>query len=307
MLRQALLLASRSDVLRRVASDAPLTRGVAARFVAGETLDDALGVVEELNERGLVATLDHLGEAVHDGRLAVAAADAYIEALDRLESDRLDSSISVKLTQLGLDVSPDLCFEQVRRVCARAAEAARHVTVDMEGSDHTQATLDLLDRLLDDGFTDVGCALQSYLHRTVEDTRRLTARGASLRLCKGAYAEGEDIAYQDDSDISSSYLRAAEIVLRSGVYARFATHDDRLISRVRNLAVRHQVPVEAYEFQMLYGVREPLQRDLLDAGHRVRIYVPYGSEWYPYLVRRLAERPANLTFFLRALAGRRAN
>jgi proline dehydrogenase len=306
VLRRALVAASRSQTLRRVATDVPVTRGVAHRFVAGETVADALRATRGLNAVGMRVTLDYLGEAVDDADLARRSAQVYLHALERIDELALDCSISVKPTQLGLDVSADLCEELVAEVCAAAARIGTHVTIDMEGSDHTQATIDLVVRLRGLGHDNVGCAVQTYLHRTLDDVRHLTRLGASLRICKGAYAEPDDIAYQDEAEIDANYRRCAEEVLRGDTFGRFATHDHRLIAHIRNEARRREVPTDRYEFQMLYGVRGPLQQELVQAGENVRIYVPFGDEWYPYLTRRLAERPANLFFFLRALVGKRA-
>ena len=306
MLRRTLVAASRSAKLRRVATDVPIARNVAQRFVAGETLDDALAATRELNAKGMPVTLDHLGESVTDEAVARRSADVYLEALGRIADEGLDCSVSVKPTSLGLDVSVELCDELVGAICAEAARCGTHVTIDMEGSDYTQATVDLVVRLREAGHDNVGCAVQTYLHRTADDVRRLTGMGASLRICKGAYAEPDDIAYQDGDEIDDSYVRCAELVLAGTTFGRFATHDHRIIGRIRNLARRYRVGPERYEFQMLYGIREPLQLELVQRGERVRIYVPFGDEWYPYFVRRLAERPANLAFFLRALVGRRA-
>jgi proline dehydrogenase len=307
VLRRALVAASRSEVLRRVATDVPVTRGVAQRFVAGEQPEDALRVARELDDAGLRVSLDHLGESVTDEEPARRAAAVYVDLLARLEAEGLgDCSVSVKPSQLGLDVSLALCRELVAEIGTAAARAGTHVTIDMEGSAYTQATVDLVVALRRAGHDNVGCAVQTYLHRTLDDVRHLTGLGASLRLCKGAYAEPDDIAYRSRSEISDNFRRCAEVVLESGTTGRFATHDHRLVAAIRNLARRLEVPTDRYEFQMLYGVREPLQRELVDRGEQVRIYVPFGDEWYPYLTRRLAERPANLVFFLRALAGRRA-
>lgn len=305
MLRRALVAASRSRTLRRVATDVPIARHVAERFVAGETLDQALAATRELNAAGFQVTLDHLGESVDDEAIARASADVYLDALDRIRDEGLDCSVSVKPTQLGMDLSAELCEKLIGEISSRAADVGTHVMIDMEGSDYTQPTIDLVVRLRESGH-DVGCAVQTYLHRTVDDVRHLTGLGASLRICKGAYAEPAEIAYQDGAAVDDSYLRCAEVVLRGTTFGRFATHDHRIISRTRNLARRYQVGTERYEFQMLYGVREPLQQELVAHGEKVRIYVPFGDEWYPYFTRRLAERPANLVFFLRALAGRRA-
>lgn len=305
MLRRVLVAASGSDRLQQLASDLRPARAVAERFVAGDDLAAAIDVTRSLNAAGMKVTLDHLGEAVTSADLAEQAAAAYVAALDRLAAEDLDASISVKPTQLGLGISPELCAQLVGGLCTHAAGLGATVTVDMEGSEHTQATVDLVASLRNEGHTNVGCAVQSYLHRTRDDIRRLTALGASLRLCKGAYAEPPEIAYQDGDEVDANYLACAELLLRSGTYARFATHDHRLIARIRNLVRRYELGAASHEFQMLYGVREPLQRELVAAGLTLRIYVPYGSEWYPYFMRRLAERPANLLFFLRALAGAR--
>lgn len=305
MLREALMAASRSTALRRVASDVPVTRRVARRFVAGEQLDEAMAVAVDLNQRGMSVSLDYLGEAVDDLAVADAACDTYLDALDRIATQQLDAAVSVKPSQLGIGLDPDHCRMLMGRIAARAADAGRHVTIDMEGPELTQATVELVVALRSEGHDNVGCAVQSSLHRTLDDVARLTALGASLRLCKGAYVMPDDIGYQDRGEIDDSFVQAADVVLRGDTFGRFATHDDRIIAQIRNLARRHQVTEDRFEFQMLYGVREPLQREIVAAGYALRIYVPFGDQWYPYLTRRLAERPANLLFFLRALAGRR--
>lgn len=305
MLRRALIAASNSRALRKVAEDAPVASSVAGRFVSGTTLDDALATTADLNAAGMTVTLDHLGESVEDETVAVRTADVYLAALDAIAERDLACSVSIKPTAVGLDISEALCREQVARVATRAAETGTHVTLDMEGSEHTQRTVDLVLALRADGHDNLGCAVQAYLHRTEHDVQVLSEAGASLRLCKGAYAEPASIAYQSRPDVSASYVRCAAYLLRSGVFPRFATHDHLLIERLKDLAVRYDVAADAYEFQMLYGVREPLQQEIVASGHGMRIYVPYGEEWYPYFVRRLAERPANLAFFLRALVGER--
>ncbi len=304
MLRRGLIAASESARLRRFAEDRSISRRVVDRFVSGEALDDAIRVTRELNAQGASVTLDHLGEAVTDEAEARAGADANLDAIARIAEDGLDAGISVKPTALGLDVSEDLCGELVTLLCDAAGPHGIQITLDMEDSDTTQATVDLVARLRGEGAL-IGCAVQAYLHRTPGDLERLTALGASLRICKGAYAEPDTIAHQGRDEIRDAYLDLVDHVLAHGVYGRFATHDDFLVSQIENLAAQRQLARDAWEFQMLYGVREPLQRDVLQRGHRLRVYVPYGTEWYPYFVRRLAERPANLVFFLRALAGRR--
>lgn len=305
ILWQALLAASRSDALRRIVEGWGPARRVAERFVAGDTLEDALTVVRELEVRGAFATLDELGEAVTDEATARRHAGAAVDALEHVGREGLDASVSVKPTALGLDVDTGLCHELTARVCRRAAAAGTHVTLDMEGSAYTQRTVDLVVSLRADGHDNVGCALQVALHRTLDDVRRLTGLGASVRLCKGAYAEPPDIALQDPVDIARAFVRAAEVVLDGDTRGRFATHDHRVIARIAAAARERGVDQDDYELQLLLGVREPLQQRLLTHGHDVRVYVPFGSEWYPYLTRRLAERPANLALLLRALLGPR--
>lgn len=306
MLRRALVAASDSAALRWVATELPAARAVAMRFVAGETLDDALAAAHRLNAGGMSVSLDYLGEAVHDPTVAEAAAGIYRKTLERIAAAGVDGSISVKLTQLGLDVSAELTRHLVADICTRARELDNHVTIDMEGSAHTQATIDLVLALHARGHRNVGCAVQSYLHRTPDDIEKLLAADASVRLCKGAYAEPPEIAHQHRREVDAAYARLMARLLPSGTYPRIATHDHRLINRAKNLARRLQLTTDDFEFQMLYGVREPLQQALVADGWRLRVYVPFGAEWYPYFMRRIAERPANVAFFVRALAGRRA-
>ncbi len=305
MLRRALVAASNSRLLQRTASQFPVTRAVALRFVAGETLDDALAVARRLNFHGASVSLDALGEAVHDPSIAHAAAETYRETLARMAAAGIEGSISVKLTQLGLAIDPDLCRDLMVHVSVAAAVVGSDVTVDMEGSSYTQATVDLVLELRGLGHANVGCAVQSYLYRTPDDVAQLTVAGASLRLCKGAYAEPPAFAYQRKAEVGAAYARLTDTLLSDGVYPRIATHDQRLVHHAKNIARRYGREPHEFEFQMLYGVDETLQRQLVTDGYRLRVYLPFGSEWYPYFMRRLAERPANLTFFVRALAGRR--
>lgn len=304
MLRHALLAAARSDRLREVATTARWARGVARRFVAGETLDEALAVVADLNASGRSATLDHLGEAVDDPGRSRVAVDTYVQALEAIAHRGLDASLSVKASQFGLPDDPQRCRRLVGEIATAAAAAGTHVTVDMEDSSLTQPTIDLVLGLRADGHDHVGCAVQASLHRTVDDVRRLVAEGVSLRLCKGAYAESPDIAHQDREEVRAAYVRAATTMLASGPAGprpRFATHDHVLLHRVLAEARRRGVRDDDLEAQALYGIRPDWQRELVRRGHPLRVYVPFGTHWYPYLVRRMAERPANLMFFLRAL------
>jgi proline dehydrogenase len=302
VLREALIRASESAWLRRQLTARALPRAIALRFVAGETVNDGLAVTRALVRAGKTVTLDYLGESVTDADEARAASRCVLEALDRVAQEGVPAGVSVKPTQMGLRISHALCVELLDEICTAAGRLGEHVTLDMEGSDVTEATVRLVERLRGAGH-DVGCAVQAYLHRTRADVERLTAAGASLRLCKGAYAEPPAIAYQERTEVDRSYASLAEYLLAEGVYARLATHDDALIARAQNVAARLGLARDAFEFQMLYGVRPALQDALVRDGWRLRVYVPFGDQWYPYFMRRLAERPANLAFFLRALRG----
>ena len=312
MLRRMLLAAADNDRLRHLATTAPVARGVARRFVAGETLDEAMAVVADRNAAGLAVTLDHLGEAVDDPTASRQAVDVYVHTLDAVGKRGLDASVSVKASQFGLARDPDRCRTLVGEIADAAARAGTHLTIDMEGSALTAATVDLVLALRDEGHDHVGCAVQAYLHRTPDDVDRLLATGASLRLCKGAYDEPADIAHQDREAIRDAYVHVAGQMLEAGAAGggrpRFATHDHLLLHRVRAEVARRGLRDDAYEVQTLYGVRPDWELELVRRGVAVRVYVPFGTRWYPYLVRRMAERPANLQLFLRALvSGRRTS
>ena len=301
MLRQALIKASESPLLRRQVTSRRLTRNVALRYIAGETPDDGLVVARRLAAAGRTVTFDYLGESVGDAAAARAAAKVVLEAIGRIGDESLPAGVSVKPTQMGLALSTELCAELLDDVCSAADRIGQHVTLDMERSDVTESTVGLVERLKAAGHRDVGCAVQSYLRRTRDDIERLTAAGASLRLCKGAYAEPPTVAYQSRAEVDISYVECATWLLEHGVYPRIATHDDRLIEYVKRVARRLGLGPDGFEFQMLYGVRPSLQERLVADGYRLRVYVPCGRQWYPYFMRRLAERPANLAFFLRSL------
>jgi proline dehydrogenase len=309
MLRALLLAASENATLRRIATGwAPLRR-LALHFVAGETLAEGLEAARRLAGRGRSVTLDYLGESVTEASQARAAAKVIVETLARIGEEDLPAGISVKPSQLGLGLDDDagdagagLCRELLGEIAAAAQRVGAHVTLDMEGSDATEATVALVEDLRAAGHGQVGCAVQSYLRRTPADVQRLTAAGASLRLTKGAYAEPPEVAFQDKLVVDRAYDQLAVWLLANGVYPRLATHDHRLVARARAHAATLGLTPDAFEFQLLYGVREPLQEALVRDGYRVRVYVPFGEQWYPYFVRRLAERPANVLFFLRALA-----
>jgi proline dehydrogenase len=304
LLRRALIAAGESDVLARQVTTRSLSRRLAMRFIAGETLDDGIGAVCEVAGRGCTATLDFLGEAVTGVDDARDAQKAILTACDRIDDASLPSGISVKPTQMGLRFDTGLAFELISGIATAAAKFEGHVNIDMEGSDTTEATVALCERLRAAGHDNVGCALQSYLRRTQDDVERLTATGASLRLIKGAYDEPPAVAYQQKADVDASFERSMDWLLANGHHPRIATHDDRLIEQAKRTAIRLGRSPDDFEFQMLYGVRTPLQHQLVAAGWRMRVYIPFGAQWYPYFMRRIAERPANMVFFLRAVAGR---
>ncbi|MGH8907943.1 MAG: proline dehydrogenase family protein [Egibacteraceae bacterium] len=303
MLRAVLLRASESALAKRAVTGWTPPRRIALRFVAGDTLADGIRCAQALAARGKSVTLDYLGEAVRSGGEARAASKVYLEALGRIADERLDGGVSVKPTQMGLHVDRHLARDIIAEIVTAAEQVGAHVTLDMEGSDVTEATVGLVEELQAAGHHAVGCAVQAYLRRTRDDLDRLNAVGASVRLCKGAYAEPPAVALATKAEVDVNYAVCADLLLHGGAYPRIATHDHVQIDNVRQLAARLALPRDAFEFQMLHGVRTPLQDQLVRDGYRVRVYVPFGQQWYPYLMRRLAERPANLAFFLRALRG----
>ena len=283
----------------------PPAQRVARRFVAGERLEDAIAVIRSLNAQGMRATLDYLGENVLSETAARAAADAYVDALTAIHQEGLQSGVSVKLTHLGLDLGEDVAYENVRRVVARAAEVGRFVRIDMESSAYVDRTLAIYRRLRRE-FSNVGAVVQAYLYRTPEDVAALVQEGiADLRLVKGAYDEPPTLAWQDRQRIREAFFALIRQLWEPAARARgsriaVASHDEAIINYTCTTAQRMGIPPDAFEFQFLYGVRRERARSLVTAGYRMRIYVPYGTHWYPYFMRRLAERPANLIFFLRA-------
>ena len=305
MLRQLLLYLSTQSWAYRLILSNPLTRAMAWRFVAGEDVDSALAAVRALAARRVMATLDHLGENVSSEAEAVAGTDAAIELLRRIEAAGLRSHVSIKLTQLGLDLGDAFCEAQVRRVLDCAREYGNFVRIDMEGSAYTQRTLDLFYRLRRDYDPDtVGIVLQSYLYRTTADVEQAIASGSRVRLVKGAYNEPPEIAYPQKAQVDRAYRIQMEMLLARGRYPAIATQDERLIARAQGFAAAEGIDEHRFEFQMLYGVRRDLQYRLASEGYNVRCYVPYGTQWYPYFMRRLAERPANVVFILGQLLRR---
>jgi proline dehydrogenase len=304
-----LYLANRRPVYRMVMRH-DLLRGLTQRYVAGEELEDGVVVAETLNTQGLLVSLDHLGESVSNPAAAGRATTAYLDALEAISTEQVEGNISLKLTQLGLDLSHELCVTHLRSILERARELDTFVRIDMESSAYTQRTLDVHRELWEEGFRNVGIVLQAYLYRTAADVERAIEMGVQARLCKGAYLEPGRVAFADKADVDANYNRLMERLLAAGNHPAIATHDERLIRRALEIARAENIAPDRFDFEMLFGVRRDLQLRLVSDGYRVRVYLPYGQEWYPYLVRRLAERPANIGFFVRALmsealAGRR--
>jgi proline dehydrogenase len=305
VLRPTILAASRNDRVKTLVAGAPLSRDVVARFVAGEQLDDAVRAARELEADGLTVTLDRLGEDVLDAGQAATTVKDYCALLEALSAEGLSAGgrceVSVKLTAVGQAIDEPMALDHARAICEAARDAGTTVTLDMEDHTTTDSTLGVLRSLRED-FPWVGAVLQSYLRRTEGDCRDLATEGSRVRLCKGAYKEPESVAFQTSTEVDRSYVRCMRVLFEGAGYPMLATHDPRLVSIGQSLAAR-RAP-DSYEFQMLYGIRPKEQRRLTEEGKTVRVYVPYGDEWYGYLMRRLAERPANLTFFARALVSR---
>ncbi len=281
------------------------SKGLVRRFVAGEDLETALEAVRGIAAQGMTATLDQLGENVATVEEARAAASSYVTILRRMAAADLEPNISVKLTMLGLDLGDNLARENMVPILEAAREVGGFVRIDMEGSAYTQRTLDLFYRLRGDYDPDtVGIVLQSYLYRTTGDVEQAIASGSRVRLVKGAYNEPPEVAFPDKAEVDRKFVEEMQALLEEGVYPAIATHDEAMIDATRRWTFERGISKDSFEFQMLYGVRRDLQRQLLARGYRLRVYVPYGTEWYPYFMRRLAERPANLAFFLRQLVSR---
>ena len=300
MLRASFLYLSHRRGLQRFVTHQRLTASLAYRFVAGDRLEDAVRVMGELNRRGWSGSLDHLGENVAEERTARAATEDYLAAFEQVAARGLNANVSVKLTQLGLDISADLCRDLLSRILQRAQQLNNFVRVDMEGSAYTQRTLDLVLEM-HQRYPNVGVVLQSYLYRTKEDVLRVNQAQLRVRLVKGAYDEPASVAFPKKADVDAAFDAEMRELLTHGSYPAIATHDDRLIEATTRFGREQGIGNDRFEFQMLYGIRRDLQERLLRDGYRVRIYVPYGTEWYPYLMRRLAERPANLLFLVRSV------
>ena len=304
-LRFFLIYLSHSVMMRNIIERLPIALSVARRFVAGQTIDEAMEATQEINARGMMVTLDYLGESVTDTEVAISARNEILQLLERINAESVDANVSVKLSQLGLRIDEILALDSLRLILTKAGEYDNKVRIDMEESALVDTTLDLYRTLRDDyGLKNVGVVIQSYLYRSEDDVRQLIHEGAWVRLCKGAYAEPPDIAYPNKDDTDKSFVHLTESMLsqkarENGVYLGVATHDEKMIQATLQYVESENIKPDEFEFQMLYGIRRDLQQQLVDDGYRVRIYVPYGTAWYPYFVRRLAERPANMWFFIR--------
>ena len=304
-MRAFFLWMSHSRLLSRLSLKLFFTRRAALRFVAGETIDDAVSTIRALNANGILATVDHLGENVSSESDAQRATKDYLDVLDRIGKEGVQSHASLKLTQLGLDIGFEACRENVATVLRKAKAIGAFIRIDMESTDYTERTLAIY-RSLRQEFDNVGIVIQSYLYRSRDDIAALCGEGANVRLCKGAYNEPPDKAFPRKADVDANYVTLSRMLLSDeararGTYAAIATHDPKMIEAAKACAAEHAIPGDQFEFQMLHGIRRDLQQQLAREGYKVRVYVPYGTEWYPYLMRRLAERPANVWFVLRNL------
>jgi proline dehydrogenase len=300
VVRSLLLFLSGQRQLRKWVETSSLSQRLASRFVAGETLEDALRVGRRINSEGITLTVDHLGESVTSLAEAAQARDVYLRTLSALVQERICGNVSIKLTQFGLDLSAEECYANVRQLVGRAAALGSFVRVDMESSQYTDRTLDLVENLHNQ-YPAVGTVIQAYLYRSRQDVERLCGRAIRIRLCKGAYLEPHSVAFPQKDQVDRNYVELMKLLLDRGEYPAIATHDENLIEQTKAYASHQKITPDRFEFQMLYGIRRDLQRQLVAEGYRLRLYVPFGKAWYPYFMRRLAERPANLFFLARHL------
>jgi proline dehydrogenase len=300
LVSRSLLWVADKPRIEHLITHGPITQRVVARFVAGNKLDDAISAIQELNPKGIGGILDLLGEGVVDPSGADAAADSYMTSLRRMAETPIDSTVSVKLTQLGLAFDKGQCIRHLRTLASEARLIGKSLEIDMEQSSYVDDTLEVY-RELRSEFEDIRLAIQAYLRRTLSDLERMRDLRPKIRLVKGAYAEPEDVAFQKKREIDAQYRFLIDWLFEYGTDPAIASHDEKLLEHARRAAQRTRAGDRGFEIQMLYGVRRPLQEELARDGHRVRVYVPFGSAWYPYLMRRIAERPANLIFFLRSM------
>ena len=298
--RSALLWLSGHEGVKDFAARFRFFKKLTSRFVAGETLDEVIPYIRELNSENCSASFDHLNESVDSETEANREVEEYLKILEGIDQSHVNSNVSIKLTQFGLGLDHELAYRNARRVVEEAQRRGNFVRVDMEGSDVTQVTIDIFKRLRSEfGLNDVGIVLQSYLRRTYTDAQELVKLPARIRICKGAYNEPPEVAFPDKKDVDDNYVKVMQLLLSSGVYHGIATHDPKMIDATIDFATREGIGKDKFEFQMLYGVRRDLQRQLARDGFNMRVYVPYGKHWYPYFMRRLAERPANIWFVLK--------
>ena len=301
MLRETLIALSESPTARRFVKSAPGARTMASRFVAGDTVEDSLRCARSLNQKGLSVSLDYLGESVNSREEARAAANVYIALLNGIATQKLNANVSLKLTQMGQDIDETFLRENLGRVLDLAREHDIFVRLDMESSAYTQRTLDFFRRLWREGYRNIGVVIQAYLRRSAGDIDQLNLEGVRVRLCKGAYMEPASVAFEAKSEVDENFLRLMRALIERGNYPGIATHDERMIRATRDFATQIGQPNSAFEFQMLFGVRRDLQQKLVAQGYNMRVYVPFGEAWYPYLMRRMAERPANLLFIVNSI------
>ena len=295
VMKSTLLFLSRQEKLKNFVLGFEFAQRVSRRFVSGETQEDAIKAVKDLNQKGFFATLDRLGENVINEEEAIKAADDYILLLDRIRENGIDSNVSCKLTQMGLDLGVDFCLNNVRRIVEKAKKYNNFVRIDMEDSPRTDKTLQICYALHKE-YPEVGAVIQSYLYRSEEDIKKLLDQKIRIRLCKGAYKEPRAVAFQKKKQVDDNFVKLMKMMLKSGVYHGIATHDDKMIQATIEFSKKENIDKADFEFQLLYGIRRELQEELVRQGYNVRIYTPYGDQWYPYFMRRMAERPANLFF-----------
>ena len=299
-MRTFFLFLSRQKQLRKWMETSRWARRLSARFVAGDNLPDALATCRRINGEGIAVTLDHLGENVTSLEEAAASRDAYMRALAEIDKLKINGNVSLKLTQFGMDLSLAECTANVEALVRQAAALSTFVRVDMESSEYVDRTLDLVVNL-HDRYKATGTVIQAYLYRSRKDVEMLCARGIRVRLCKGAYLEPPSVAFQSKADVDRNFVELMNLLLETGVYPAIATHDEKIIEQTERFVESHKIARDSFEFQMLYGIRRDIQKRLVSEGYRLRLYVPYGQAWYPYFMRRLAERPANVFFLARNL------
>lgn len=297
-MKSTLLYLSKSSGFKNFLTRFKSFNRVTRRFVAGEELAEAVEAIRHLNQNNIAASFDHLGESITSEVETRREVTEYVRILDAIADNNLDSNVSIKLTQLGLDISQEVCYANTRAIVETAARHKNFVRIDMEDSPKTDATLQIFRRLHAE-FSNVGIVIQSYLYRSEKDVEELLREGARIRLCKGAYKEPPEVAFQKKTEVDQNYVKLMRMMLVSGIYHGIATHDEKMIEATQQFAKEQGIALDKFEFQMLYGIRRDLQEKLVGEGYRMRVYVPYGKYWYPYFMRRLAERPANVWFIMK--------